>query len=95
MDVIQVVGRKGSVKIFELMSLKGKLPEREKNLIEIYQQGLQSYKKGDWSQAIQAFERCIELNPDDGPSRVLLKRCQELRQSPPENWEGVYTLSSK
>lgn len=95
MDVIQVVGRKGSVKIFELMGLKGRLPEREKNLIEIYQQGLQSYKKSDWSQAIQAFERCLELNPDDGPSKVLLKRCQELRESPPENWEGVYTLSSK
>ncbi len=95
MDVIQVVGRKSAVKIFELLGTKGCLTPERKKLIDIYHQGLESYKKGEWENAIDAFQQCLEIDDNDGPSRVLLNRCQDLQTHPPEHWEGIFTLSSK
>ncbi len=96
MDCIQVVGRKNAVTIYELLGLKGCLsPERQK-VITCYQNGLDCYKVGQWEESIQFFTRALELDPEDGPSKVLLNRCIEMKETVPEGeWDGVYTLSGK
>ncbi|QPJ62321.1 MAG: CHASE2 domain-containing protein [Candidatus Nitronauta litoralis] len=96
MDYIQVVGRKKPVKIFELIGVKGCLEEDKKEMIKFYEKGLALYKEGEWEKAIILFKKALEIDPDDGPSKILIARCHELEQSPPEEqWQGVYTLSSK
>ncbi len=96
MDFIQVVGRKTPVKIYELLGIKGCLEAQKQKVIETYLEGLEYYKKGDWDNAILLFRKTLQIDPEDGPARVLLNRCLELEESPPEGqWQGIYTLSFK
>ncbi len=96
MDFIQVVGRKTPVKIFELIGVKGCLEPDRKEMIQTYEKGLEQYKNGEWEKAVILFKKALEIDPDDGPSKILISRCHELEESPPEGqWQGIYTLSSK
>lgn len=41
-------------------------------------------------------QSCLELVPDDGPSRLFLERSQSLQAQPPdEPWDGVWRLTDK
>ena len=43
-----------------------------------------------------AFRECLEILPNDGPSRVFLDRIQVLRRnSPGKDWNGVWHLRDK
>ena len=96
MDFIQVVGRKTPVKVYELLGIKGCLETEKQKVIETYLEGLEYYKKGDWGNAILLFRKTLQIDPNDGPAKVLLNRCLELEQSPPDGqWQGIYTLSFK
>lgn len=96
MDHILVVGRKKPVKIYELLGLKGSLDPEMRKGVATYEKALESYRCGDWNLAIKLFKESLQMNPEDGPSKVLLTRCLELEKTPPEEpWQGIYTLSSK
>ncbi len=96
MDHIQVVGRKTAVKIYELLGPKGSLSPDQQKKFAVFHKGLESYKLGNWSMATRIFHTVLELDPEDGPTKVLLNRCRELEQTPPEGeWQGIYALSSK
>jgi adenylate cyclase len=58
--------------------------------------GLESYRSKDWRAAREAFERALAVRADDGPSLTYLKRCKEFMVSPPpDDWDGVYVMTSK
>ena len=98
LDSIRVVGRSTPVKIFELLGKKGEMDETVKELLPHYNQGLDFYKQADWDEAIACFDKALELNPNDGPSETLLKRCQLMKKSllvKKEDWDGVYSMTSK
>ena len=43
-----------------------------------------------------AFSAALEIEPEDGPSQVFLKRCAELAEDPPEaDWDGVFVMKHK
>jgi hypothetical protein len=38
----------------------------------------------------------LRIRPDDGPSRVLMARCLQYQETPPEeNWDGVRRWADK
>jgi adenylate cyclase len=54
------------------------------------------YRRRDWEQAQHAFQEILDRAPDDGPSRMYWKRCQEyLFDEPPMGWDGVFTMTHK
>ena len=54
------------------------------------------YGKREWEKAQHAFERILVRFPQDGPSRMYWKRCQEyLFDEPPAGWDGVFTMTHK
>jgi adenylate cyclase len=97
LDLIRVKGKQKPVQVFELISKK--LEGREGLNIEIvstYTNGIQYYHKRDWQQASECFRFCLKKNPGDIPSRIYLKRIIEhVKNPPPPDWDGVYTLKSK
>ena len=65
-------------------------------LLELYNQGLEFYKKKEWDAAVKKFEESIKLDPNDGPSKLYLERCQHFKKMPPpEDWDGVFTMTTK
>ena len=95
-DTISVKGKTETTRVFEVMSMAGQLSEESVRLRDRYDQARRSYLGQDWDRAETAFHECLQIRPNDGPSRVLLQRIQFLRRNPPgKDWNGVWHLREK
>jgi len=101
LDIIRVKGKLQPVTICELV---GKLCElqQESAWAELQQclarfaEARLLYHQRQWALAQQAFQAILDRWPDDGPSRMYWKRCQEyLFEEPPASWDGVFTMTHK
>jgi adenylate cyclase len=95
-DTIFVKGKMETTRVFELMSTAGALSEELARLRERYDAGRRSYLAQEWDTAETSFRECLQIRPNDGPSRVFLERVQALRRNPPgTDWNGVWQLVDK
>jgi adenylate cyclase len=97
LDLIRVKGKEKPIKVFELIAFKDeKLSENFLKLLEIYAGALQFYKTQQWDKAIENFESCLNLVPDDMPSAEYRTRCIEYKFSNPgSDWDGVTVMKEK
>jgi adenylate cyclase len=97
LDLIRVKGKEKPIKVFELIAFaEDKLNDNFLKLLGTYGEGLQFYKTQQWDKAINAFEACLQLVPDDTPSSEYRTRCIEYKfNSPGPDWDGVTDLKGK
>ncbi len=95
LDMVRVKGKARHISIFELMGDK----EHEGEFIELkktFDAGLKLYREQDWDGAERYFKKCLEIEPDDGPSQVFLSRIITLKeQDLPKDWDGIYVMTGK
>ena len=87
---VAVVGRQEPVAVYEPM-----LPdeiERKKETFARFSEGLESFYEGHFKAAETVFSGLAESDP---VSRSYMAKCQELIQHPPENWQGVWVITTK
>ena len=78
------------------MSAAGQLSEELTRLCERYQQAWKIYLAHEWDLVEATFRECLQVRPNDGPSRVFLERIQLFRRNPPgKDWNGVWQLIEK
>jgi adenylate cyclase len=95
-DTISVKGKTETTRVFELMSAAGELSQQLLQLRERYDAARRSYLAQDWDTAEATFRECLQICPNDGPSRVFFERVQVLRRNPPgKDWNGVSQLVEK
>jgi len=95
-DTISVKGKTETTRVLELMSAAGQLSEELARLRERYEQARRTYLAQQWDSAEAIFSECLQIRPNDGPSRVFVERIQVLRRNPPlKNWNGVWQLVEK
>jgi len=56
---------------------------------EVYLEGFDAYRKGNWNFAMEAFQKALDLKPEDGPTCELLRYMKTLDGTPPENWHEI------
>ena len=101
LDNVRVLGKNEPVKVWELISEVGQEPGQYKKILPAYHEALDLYKTQEWSKAIDAFKASDELEEMFGgrktnPSRIYIPRCEHYLENPPgEDWDGVWTLTSK
>ncbi|MDF1748188.1 MAG: adenylate/guanylate cyclase domain-containing protein [Alphaproteobacteria bacterium] len=94
-DALRVKGRGEPVKVFEAMTFDP-APETTQRLARSFENGLSAYRKGSLAEAGSAFQKCLEIAPNDGPARVFMDRLERLNKTPPpSDWEGVFELQGK
>ena len=72
------------------------ISETKKKMLQFYNKGIALYKKREWERAIQEFEKSLELDADDGPTKIYIDRCKSFQKNPPpEDWDGVFTITTK
>ncbi len=72
------------------------LSREKEELLKYYNLGLAAYKQRKWDDAIRSFEMALKLFPEDGPSELYLERAQTFKVTPPpEDWDGVYVMTTK
>jgi adenylate cyclase len=97
LDMVRVKGRFQAVRIYDLLATSetGLPPDQEKAL-RVYAEGLEAYRKQLWDAAVGLFKQALALKLGDGPSRVMMERCQAYRDvPPPEGWDGVFLQVEK
>ncbi|HEY1234627.1 MAG TPA: adenylate/guanylate cyclase domain-containing protein [Candidatus Binatia bacterium] len=95
-DLILVVGKEEPEQVFEVIGRRGEVAQSMLDLAERFALGLAAYRRQAWTEATTAFGSCVELAPEDGPSRVFLDRIPLLStQSLPADWDGVWILGEK
>ncbi|HCW32710.1 MAG: adenylate cyclase, adenylate cyclase [Candidatus Peregrinibacteria bacterium GW2011_GWF2_39_17] len=95
LDRLRVKGKKQPVDIFELLTPKGQLSQTQQTIVNNFHQALEFYRNGQFEEAKTHFLEIAQLSPEDGPTQTYLKRCDELKQNPPQNWDGTWTLDHK
>ncbi|MGY8788403.1 MAG: adenylate/guanylate cyclase domain-containing protein, partial [Fidelibacterota bacterium] len=101
LDNVRVMGKNEPVKVWELISEVGQEPEQYKKILPAYHEALALYKNQDWQKAIDAFKASDALEDmfsgrKTNPSRVYIPRCEHFLSNPPgDDWDGVWTLTSK
>jgi len=91
-DLIQVVGKKRPVRIFQIIAEKEKVEAKVLSKIAAFEEAVKTYRKREWSKALSLF-RFLE---DDVIARIYIERCQQFKESEPsEGWNGVYQLKEK
>jgi adenylate cyclase len=95
-DRIAVVGRKEGIDIYELHAEKDDISKPMQKAFAEYETGLQHYFDRNWEEARKCFDSLLKYAPSDEPAKVMLARCLQYKEiQPPEDWGGIYTLSSK
>jgi len=95
-DLITVKGKTKAVRIYELLAKKGGLGEKEDKIIQYFSKGLRFYRSKNWEEAINSFEKVLEIKKDDMPSQVYLKRCKKFKTSKlPDDWDATHEMKEK
>lgn len=96
-DLIKVVGRTQALEIYELIAnIDDTIPPAQQQLLDVYAASFSSYQQRSFTAALQGFEQCLAINPDDGPSKVLAARCRLYCQAPPpDKWDGSFEHLTK
>ena len=97
LDLIRVKGKSKPVQVFELIgTLETKFTDQFLEMLDLFNQGLISYRLRQWDAALEIFNQCLHLVPMDKPTQIYIERCKYFAQNaPPENWDGVWELKEK
>ncbi len=96
-DLIRVRGMETPVAIYEALGhhTEESFPHRDA-VVGAFNRGVARYRRREWNGAARCFRDALAANPQDGPSRVYLDRCEIFRSTPPAaNWDGVSSVQSK
>lgn len=101
LDLLRVKGKLQPVTIYQLVGRKedfaanGTAAEQFA-LLEQFSHARELYRRREWEAAQRAFQDILDRWPEDGPSRMYWKRCQEyLFDEPPISWDGVFVMTHK
>ncbi|WP_298371837.1 adenylate/guanylate cyclase domain-containing protein [uncultured Bradyrhizobium sp.] len=95
LDRLAVYGRAGGLEIYELIAMADE-GAVARDWIASYEAGLAAWRAGDFTAAIAAFERSLQLRGTDAASAQMIARCRHQLANPTdEDWDGTTVARSK
>ncbi|MFK5970728.1 MAG: adenylate/guanylate cyclase domain-containing protein [Candidatus Marithrix sp.] len=96
-DRVQVKGKSKPITVYEVFD--GDLPEivelKQKTLAD-FKQAIALYRCKEFSQALDCFDKVLEIHTDDKATQNYVTRCKRYQESGvPDNWAGVEILQTK
>ncbi len=97
LDLLIVKGKTKPITVFELIGRKSDgVHQQRLDAIEEYRKGLTLYRQKRFEEAIEQFNKALNVNPNDQPSKIYIERSQlYLTAPPPDDWNGVFVLKTK
>ncbi|WP_028975170.1 hypothetical protein [Spirochaeta cellobiosiphila] len=72
------------------------LSESKKKVLQYFADGRKYYKLMQFEEAKRSFAEALKIDSDDGPSKVYFARCKHyLQNPPPDDWDGVFVMTTK
>jgi adenylate cyclase len=64
--------------------------------VQAYEAGLASWRAGEFTAAIEAFEKTRQIRNDDAASTAMIERCKQQLENPTtEDWDGTTIARTK
>jgi len=96
LDIVKVTGKNKSVTIFEPIGLVENVSKSKRKQIKEFHHALKLYRLQNWDDAEQIIFQLSQQEPERIIYRIYLDRIAFFRNNPPEeNWDGVFTHTSK
>jgi len=96
LDLVRVKGKNKPVTIYEPIDLVDKVDKSERKRIKEFHHAIKLYRKQNWDDAEQSIFQLSQQEPDRLIYKIYLDRIAFFRANPPdENWDGVFTHTSK
>ncbi len=95
-DYVKVKGKDEPIIIYDVLGETAKVSTDTLSIAKKTDVGFEQYKNKEFHKAICIYEEILNLNPDDNLIKMFMERCNAyIKISPPENWDGCYTHTSK
>ncbi len=93
LDRVRVAGKEEVVTVYELLARAGELPAAKRATVERYHRALALYREARFEEAARVLKEALAADPEEGPSRALLARCERYALNPPAlPFDGVVSL---
>lgn len=92
-DIVRVKGKEEPVAIFEVLDYGDPTKEQQEEFT-VYQTALDLYRNSKFVDALDLFKQLEDRN-SQYIYRMYIERCEHLIKEPPENFDGVYTFTTK
>ncbi len=95
-DLVVVKGKTEPVGVFEVLDYH--TDESFPNLMDAvnyFNEGVKDYRAGNWEKSVGDFREALKVNPTDKLAETYIGRCEHLMEEPPEEWNGVWVMTSK
>jgi adenylate cyclase len=94
-DWVKVKGKAQPVRIYELIG-EGQISPEKASVVSLFAEGFQLYHELKFREAIERFQLALSFDANDAPSQLYVERCEDyLKEPPPPEWDGVFTMTSK
>ena len=91
-DYVRVKGKKEAIRIYEPVAESSTLSSTQTELLSLHEAAFDYYLNGDWDVALDKL-KALYRETNEPLYSLYLKRIDEIQEH--ENWDGVYTHSSK
>jgi hypothetical protein len=72
------------------------IDEKKKEVLKLFSEGRKRYKIMEFKDALDHFAKALQIDPEDGPSKVYHARCKHyIENPPPDDWDGVFVMTTK
>lgn len=97
LGMFRLKGKGKPLGLHELVNSSERVEQTQREACAIFEEGLTAFRNRSWDQARAAFQKCIDVTENDGPSQFYLTLCEQYLKSPPsaEPWDAVVTLEKK
>ena len=96
LDRVKVKGKNEPVSIYEPLAMKEEVSPDELDELKLYNQALKYYRGKDWDMAELQFLNLKKIHSDRPLYDFYIERMKFFRDNPPpEDWDGVFTFTTK
>lgn len=82
------------LKAYQVLSMADGDGPRDEEGLALFREAMSHYASGEFDKALPLFERAFdEFN--DPPAATFAGRCRLMIETPPEEWDGVWRITSK
>ena len=92
LPVVRVKGKTEPVEVFAVLGERDRPPPPG---LGSYEEAMSHYREGRFGEAAELFSRSAVEGLDDKLTEVFLARATALCDSPPDSWDGVFTMTKK
>jgi hypothetical protein len=91
-DTVRVKGKEQATTLYTIADEGALGPDAA----DEYRKALSMYRLGNWSTAIDYFERVLRRHPEDYLAAMYIERCRDFAENPPDpDWGGAIKLDFK